>query len=432
MKRKIIAALFLLPFASFAGGFQIPQQSIKSTGMGGAFTGICTDASAVFFNPAGMTNIFGQNVTIASVGLFPSVSVLTQDNVNTNQTTGVYTPIEFYYSGQVCKNLWLGLSINNQFGAAASFPNDWEGAYIVQTIKLQTFMFQPTIAYKVCDKLSIGAGFVYTLGTFGGTKALPVSGGTTSGDTTHNGEVSLSGTGHAFGFNVGLFSKIFEKKADSNSWGEALTLGLSYRSGLGFNVPNGTAEFTQIPASIASQFPSSEGVSTKVSLPGVLSAGIAFKFSKGYKWDFMIAYDFNLTYWSSYDSLRFNFSDPNTPAASYQYGWQNATAHRIGAEATYMKKYSLRAGYYIDNTPEVNSMTPEVVDASNAGFSLGASYKFNNGLSVDVAYLNSNFTRENATFVSQNFTASYHRIVHVFGIGVNYAFNCKCSKKANN
>ena len=76
-------------------------------------------------------------------------------------------------------------------------------------------------------------------------------------------------------------------------------------------------------------------------------------------------------------------------------------------------------------------MTPEVVDGSNAGFSVGASYKFNCGLSLDFAYLNSNFTRDNASFTSQNFTASYHRIVNVIGFGVNYAFNCKCKKSSN-
>ncbi|MGP8214101.1 MAG: OmpP1/FadL family transporter [Bacteroidia bacterium] len=432
---KLFITLFIFHFSFFtlkAGGFQIPQQSIKATGIGGAFTGVCTDASAAFYNPGGMTNISGQNFTIAAVGLFPYISVLTQDNVNTNQTSSVYTPIEIYYTGQLCKNLWVGLSVNNQFGAAASYPNDWEGAYMVQSIKLETFMFQPTIAYKICDQLSLGAGFVYTLGTFGGTKALPVSGTTLNGDTTNNGEVNLNGTGHAFGYNVGLFSKIFEHKADSNSWGEAITLGVSYRSGLDFNVPNGTATFTQIPASLQSQFPSSEGVSTSVNLPGDLSAGIALKFSKGYNWDFMLAYDFNITYWSSYDSLHFSFADANTPSSGNIYGWKNATAQRMGIEATYLKKYSLRVGYYIDNSPEPQGgVTPEVVDGNNSGFSLGASVKFSCGASIDVAYLLSDFTRDNATWTSEGFTASYHRIVNVFGLGINYSLNCKCKKSSN-
>ncbi|HSY77210.1 MAG TPA: outer membrane protein transport protein [Bacteroidia bacterium] len=432
MKLKILMAVSALPFAAFAGGFQIPQQSIKGTGLGGAYTGICYDAAAIFYNPGGMCNLYGQNFTVAGVGLFPYVSVLTPDNVNTNQTSSVFTPIEIYYSGQVCKNLWAGISINNQFGAAASYPDNWEGQYIVQTIKLQTFMFQPTLAYKICNKLSVGAGFVYTLGTFGGTKAVPLSGATTSRDTTANGEANLNGTGHAFGYNVGVFSNIFEKKADSNSWGESISIGVDYRSGLPFTVPNGTANFSQIPASLVSQFPASQGFSTNVNLPGVLTAGVSVKFSKGNNWDFMLAYDFCYTFWSSYDSLHFSFANPSTPAASYQYGWKNAMAHRMGIEATYLKKYSLRAGYYIDGSPIPDgSVSPEVVDATNSGFSLGASYKFNCGVSVDFAYLRSDFIRNNASWDSEGFTASYHRIVNVFGLGVNYSFNCKCKKSSN-
>jgi long-chain fatty acid transport protein len=433
MKIRTIAALTLLPLISIAGGFQIPQQGIKATGLGGAFTGVCTDPSSVFFNPGGICNLPGQNFTLGMVGLFPYVSVLTPDNVNTNGTAAVFTPIEVYYTGQICKNLWAGMSINNQFGAAASYPTDWEGMYIVQSIKLQTFMFQPTLAYKICDKLSLGAGFVYTLGTFGGTKAVPLA-----SSSSDNGEVTLNGTGHAFGYNVGAFSKIFEKKADSasGSWGEAITLGISYRSGLPFSVPNGTADFSDIPASLASQFPSSEGVSTKVNLPGVFTAGIAVKFSKGYNWDFMLAYEFDETFWSSYDSLHFTFADPNTPYSSNLYGWTNATAQRLGLEVTYKKKLSGRIGYYIDGTPEPNnSVTPEVVDATNAGFSLGASYKFNFGLSIDFAYLWSDFIRNNTSWDSEGFGnsatgtyISYHRIVNVFGLGVNYSLNCHCKK----
>ena len=432
MIRKFIAVLSLVPLISFAGGFQIPQQGIKATGLGGAFVGVCTDPSSVFYNPGGICNLYGQNFIIGGVGLFPYVSILTPDNVNTNGNAAVFTPIEVYYTGQICKNLWAGMSINNQFGAAASYPNNWEGMYIVQSIKLQTFMFQPTLAYKICDKLSIGAGFVYTLGTFGGTKAIPVSSSSAS-----NGEVTLNGTGHAFGYNIGAFSKIFEKKADSssNSWGEAITLGLSYRSGLPFMVPNGTANFSDMPASLASQFPSSEGVSTNVNLPGVLTAGIAVKLSKG-NMDYMITYEYCRTFWSCYDSLHFSFADPNTPYSSNMYGWTNSDAQRLGVEVTCKKKLSFRAGVYMDNTPEPNnSVTPEVVDGNEIGFSLGASYKFNCGLSVDVAYLESDFTRTGTSWDAEGWGnsqtgtyISYHRIVNIFGLGVNYTLNCSCHK----
>jgi long-chain fatty acid transport protein len=432
MKLRILSAICLLPFAAFAGGFQIPQQSIKATGLGGAYMGICSDAAAVFYNPGGMCNTLGQNFTVAGLGLFPYVSVLTPDNVNTDQTSKVFTPIEFYYSGQVSKKLWVGLSINNQFGSSASYPEQCEGMYIVQTIKLETFMFQPTIAYKICDKLSIGAGFVYTLGSFAATKAIPVS-----SQNSNNGEVSIDGTGHSFGFNVGAFSKIWEHKAsDSTKMAENIQLGVSYRSGQPFNVSNGTANFTDIPASLESQFPSSENFSTQVNLPAVFSAGIAINLMKG-NWHFTIAYDFNYTMWSTYDSLHFSFDDPNTPSSGYIYNWKNAMANRMGIEATYKQKYTLRVGYYIDGSPiQDGYVSPEVVDATNSGFSIGASYQCCKNLSVDFAYLRSDFTRNNATWQQQgsvyDFQASYHRIVNVFGIGVNYHLNCKmCHNSAN-
>jgi long-chain fatty acid transport protein len=425
MKHLSLAAILLFPLSLFAGGFQIPQQSIKATGLGGAFTAVCTDPASVFYNPGGMSNLSGQNITLGMVGLIPSVSVLTPDNVNTNGAPAVFTPIEFYYSGRVWKNLYAGLSINNQFGAAAAYPNDWYGMYIVQTIKLQTFMFQPTLDYKICDKLSIGAGFVYTTGTFSATKAVPLA-----STGSPNGEASLSGSGSATGYNVGIFSKLFEKKGDSNSSGCSLTLGVDYRSGLPFSVSSGSADFTDIPASLASTFPASENFSTNVQLPGVLSAGLAYKFSKGNNWDFMIAADFNYTFWKSYDSLRFNFSDTNTPSSTNKYGWTNASAERIGIEATYKKKISVRVGFYNDGSPVPDgSVSPEVVDKTNAGFSLGASYKFNCGLSIDAAYLLSDFIRSNTYWNYEGFgPVSYHRIVNVVGLGINYTFNCTCKK----
>ena len=215
--KKLLAISSLLSFMAWsftlsADGFQIPQQSAKSLSFGGAFTGYCGDASTVFYNPAGMNNLHGQNFTAGIIGLFPYISVQTPATPNVNQTSSVYTPINFYYVGSFWDKLRVGLSINNQFGSAASYPNSWEGEYIIQSITLKTYMFQPTISYQVCKLLSIGGGFVYTLGTFSDTKAIPVA-----SNSYPNGEVTLDGTGHAFGYNFGLFSKIWKHGSDSTA-----------------------------------------------------------------------------------------------------------------------------------------------------------------------------------------------------------------------
>ncbi len=280
--KKLRLLILLLPLGSSffmvqAGGFQIPQQSIKSMAYGGAFAGICGDASTLFYNPAGQNNLYGQNFTGGVMLLFPYVSLQTPSTSNIDQTSPLYTPINFYWVGQFCNKLRVGMGVNNQFGSAASYPDTWEGMYIVQKITLKTFMFQPTASYQICDKLSIGAGFVYTLGTFADQKAIPVA-----SNSYPNGEVNITGTGHAFGYNLGLFSKIWQHGSDSSA-NQCLQLGVSYRSALPMTVPNGNVTFSQIPASLATDFPASENFSTNVNMPAVFTAGIAFKFFRAEK-----------------------------------------------------------------------------------------------------------------------------------------------------
>jgi len=420
MKKLLIYfLLFSFPFSFLkAGGFQIPQQSIKSMAFGGAFVAFASDGSVVFYNPAAMCNLNGQNFTAGVLGLFPYVSLQTPSYSNIDQTSSVYTPIDFYWVGSFCNKLRVGMSVNNQFGSAASYPTTWEGEYIVQKIALKTYMFQPTIAYQICKQLSVGGGFVYTLGTFSDTKAIPVA-----SNTYNNGEVTINGTGHAFGYNLGLFSKIWQHGSDTSSCKQSLQLGVSYRSGLPMTVPNGDVSFSQIPSSLAADFPASENFSTNVNLPAVFSAGFAFKFSCCKNWDFAITYDFNYTMWSTYDSLHFSFTNPNTPSQGFIYNWKNAIAHRMGAEATYKNKYSLRVGYYIDGTPtQSNYYSPEVVDANSSGICLGFGYKFCKHYSVDLAYLRSDFTTNQMTWSTEGFIATYHRIINIFGIGANYQF----------
>lgn len=431
MKKLLVIFSFLpacVPCSSLmADGFQIPQQSTKSLAFGGAFTGYCGDASTAFYNPGGMNNLHGQNFAAGIIGLFPYVSVQTPSTANITQTSKLYTPIGLYYVGSFWDKVRIGLSINNQFGSSASYPSQWEGQYIIQTIELKTYMFQPTVSYQVCKQLSVGAGFVYTLGTFSDTKAIPVA-----SSQYPNGEASLSGNGNAVGYNVGLFSKIWQHGNDSSNH-QLVQIGVSYRSGLPMKVSSGNVDFSQIPASLATEFPSSENFSTQVNMPAVFTAGVAYKFSCCKNWDFMVTYDFNYMFWSTYDSLHFNFTNTNTPSQGFHYNWKNATAHRFGAEATYMKKYSVRIGYYIDNTPIQNGyVSPEIVDANATGFCLGVGVKFCKHYSVDLSYLRSDFTWNNTTWnnpsggseslAGPDFSASYHRIVNMFGVGVNYQF----------
>ena len=53
--------LGIFPGILLAGGFQLNEHGAKPLGLGGAFTAIANDASAVYWNVAGMTQLSGTN-----------------------------------------------------------------------------------------------------------------------------------------------------------------------------------------------------------------------------------------------------------------------------------------------------------------------------------------------------------------------------------
>src|SRR5512140_1435278 len=64
---KMVSVPLVLLFTastSFAAGFRLPEAGAKAMGMGFAFTAQADDPSAIYFNPAGLTQLKGQNVML--------------------------------------------------------------------------------------------------------------------------------------------------------------------------------------------------------------------------------------------------------------------------------------------------------------------------------------------------------------------------------
>lgn len=258
-------------------------------------------------------NLKGHNFTLGGSLILPSVSLQTPSTDSIDATSPNATPIQFYYGEQILDNLFVGLSINNQFGSSFSFDDAWEGRFIVQNIALKTFSFQPTVAYKIHDYISVGAGFIITTGNFAYEKAIPVG----SVDTDY-GKARLSGSGISYGFNAGIFSTILDNDKIR------LTFGASYRSGQKLSLEEGTAEFTDIPLSLQTSFPASTSFTGELNLPSVISTGISATYKMNEKNSIMVVYDFNYTGWSSYDTLAFDFANEDTPDSKTTKDWQNS------------------------------------------------------------------------------------------------------------
>lgn len=412
MRKTITLLTAFAGLQAFAGGFQLNVQSVRAVGMGGAFTGFARDASSVFFNPAGLTNISGHQFMFGGNLVFPKVSLQTAANDNINQTSGLSTPIHFYYGGQITDKLFVGFGVNNPFGSSSSFADDWDGRYIVQNISLKTFCFQPSMAYKLHDKLSLGAGFSLTTGSFSYEKAVPVS-----SSTTDYGKASLSGSGIGYGYNVGLFAN---NLIDSDKL--KLDLGIDFRSGQSIQLDNGTAQFTNIPPSLTTTFPSETNFSGGLNLPYVLSTGLAIDYALNESNKLTLVYDLNLTGWSSYDTLAFDFENEDTPDSKTPKNWENSFTHRVGLEYAFNDMIFVRGGLYYDITPIPDGfVSPELPDATQLVPTLGFGVKLADAFTFDLSWIHQNTTRS-ASLDDAGFSADYHRIADVVSFSVSYTF----------
>lgn len=176
-----IGGLFLIlvsPAIVFAGAFRIFDQSASATGQSGAFTAQADDPSAVYFNPAGMTQLSGIQ-TSAGTLLIGGRTDYTSPSGSTarGDFEGVVAfppPSNFYLTANLkrtgvaaLENASVGIGMVSPFGVLYGYPNDSPFATAVTGQALPLIDIKPTLAYKLNDQLSVGFGAdIYTFASF--------------------------------------------------------------------------------------------------------------------------------------------------------------------------------------------------------------------------------------------------------------------------
>src|SRR6266700_7221471 len=162
---------------AWGSAFFIGELGARAQGMGGAFTAVADDPSAIFFNPAGIAFQKGTQIQFDSlvvVGLFrfsPS-SVPPGTVVPENGYSGSIKPhfipvASLYITKEISRKATLGFGVFTPFGLAANFTNfndgdpantKFVGRFAGTRARLESFWFQPTFAYRISDRSSIAAG----------------------------------------------------------------------------------------------------------------------------------------------------------------------------------------------------------------------------------------------------------------------------------
>lgn len=402
-----IAAVFTAQI--FASGFQINEHGARAMAMGGAFAGLANDPSAIFFNPAGIAQLNGTHfmagVTLISPkatfrGPAPQITEYSIDHQ-------LFTPINFYFTQQISKKFFVGLSVNNPYGLGTKWPSDWVGRYLAYDTSVETFFFTPVVAYKISDNLMLSAGMTYATGKVTIKKYASLA--PFNGDAL----VSLEGDGTAIGFTGGILWKATDK----------LSVGISYRSESKFDF-SGTAT-SDAPAALASVVPSGD-ITASLTTPQNITFGLAYKFND----KLTVTADYQYVGWSCYDSLKVEFKNPAYGDLAAPRLYNNSFIARFGTEYKVSDGLDLRGGIYYDKNPVPDEyVEPSLPDADRLGFNVGVGYNLTKNIKVDLAYMFIRFSERKIedskveyTNGDSKFNGVYNSSAHLFAVNFSYNF----------
>jgi long-chain fatty acid transport protein len=374
--------------SAFSAGFALIEQSVS--GLGNAYAGGAAgaeDATTIFYNPAGMTRL-GNNQLVP--GAHVIVPTLRFKNEGSTHVTGAslaggnggYAGVtkvvpNFYYSRKISDRFAVGLGINAPFGLATEYDDNWVGRYHAIRSDLKSVNINPSIAYRINDQLSIGAGVsaqyidveltnAVDFGTIGFLSGIP--GLTPQGN---DGFVGLEGNSWGFGFNAGILYE-FTKNT---------RIGVAYRSAVDHDL-EGEADFKGVPAALRSTFRDND-VSSDITFPDSLSVSFFHQFNP--QW--MVMADFTWTNWEHFRELVVKFDNGSPPSVTTE-NWQDSYRTSVGATYAPDDNWRFRAGTAYDTSavPDKAHRTPRIPDGDRIWAALGLGYKVSNVVSFDMGY----------------------------------------------
>lgn len=413
MKRAFVGmvVLFSMMMASsegLAAGFRLPDQDSAALGMAGAFAGQADNAAAVWYNPAGMTELDGTRMSGGVIGIYPT---LTHENNTVNPGTtdvsqrDIHLPAHLYATHRVNDRYAFGIGINNPFGLSTEWdPETSSTRYVATFSKVVMTEVNPNVAYKLNDDLSVAFGIAYVQLRATLEKTINLGGPSPAFDRNFR----LSGDGDGWGLNAAVLYKVAHN----------VNVGLSYRSRIKIDV-DGDAELTGGPAA------TSATGHTSITLPDLVQLGVSFKASD----KLTVNADLEYTLWSTFDRIAVTSDNPLFNATDEKQ-WDDVWCLRIGGQYKLSDQWKLRAGYVYDKSPVgeayFDTRTP---DADRQGITIGTGYATGN-MTVDLAYMYLRFNNrtinnslaDDLTATPTALNGTYKSQAQLAGITIGYKF----------
>jgi long-chain fatty acid transport protein len=403
IKQAVVACVVtvLISMPAFASGYMIPEQGTKAMGMSNAFSAIADDASANWFNPAGLS-FQENNISINGVFVSPVNEFEAGGQTYTAKKTTHFIPQAYIRYGSGNSKISYGLGINSPFGLAtdwtdsgAGFSKLTAGASSVTFSEIQGVHINPNIAYQVNDNLSVALGVQYY-------NIYKVN--------LDSHALKINGSGDAFGGNIAFMYK-------TDKWG----VGGSYRSKVKVDL-TGTEVGGPLLGALNG---TSANASTSLTIPDLQTLSIAYNVTSSW----LLSAQLDRTNWKTFDKIEITNGAPISltpvgPTSTIPENWKATVAVRLGTEWKMDKVSRLRAGYTYDPTPtNETDFSPRLPGNDRQLVSIGYGRDLSEDLTMDLAYMYV-WLKDRTAAAPTN--AAYHGVykgtVNLFSAAINYRY----------
>ena len=398
-----------------ANGLAINEQSVSSMGTGFAGrSSSALDASTVFGNPAGMSRLERAEISGGFAAIKASTDVnaanpdpATGTNLVQGTNDGDIAPeaaVPFAYYVRPLNDKWhFGLGFYVPFGVISDYEKSSQGRDLGLYSKVQVMTLQPTLSYRINDRVAVGFG--PTINKIEGkltSQPLAVTGS----DAT----VNIKGDDIGYGFNAGVLIDVTDRLA----WG------LTYHSKVDYEL-EGRTRFAGFPQPLRGNYDATLDFTS----PESVDSSITYKAND--KWTLYAGATW--TRWSQLEEIEAinEGAHPSLASVGEELNWEDSWAYAFGIAYQLNPAWVLRGGFTMDESPTSNADRTVRIPVSNRKIvSLGAGWNINQDWTMDFAY---SYLRESKGRVDQSnhstgtqYSAEYRNSAHGAGVQLTHRF----------
>ncbi len=337
--------------SAHASGTRVGFKDAFATGRGNAFVATADNPSAIYYNPAGLVQLAGEEI---SVNLY-EVAV-------SSDYSGIGGSTSLDDSYQSVPSLYAachpaGSAFAYGFGIYAPFglSTEWPATSPLQTLstrnELTHLTYNLSVAWQACSAVSLGASLTYNRVDADLRR-----------DIIPGLPYRFEGKGDSVGLNVGLLWKVNEQHQ----------FGLSYSLNTSVEL-DGTSTNLLAP-------PTTSAAAARFVFPEVLIVGWSYRPTP--QWNLEANLDW--TNWGRFNTVTIN--NANSGPLPFVFNWESGFFYELGVTRYFDNGWHVSVGYTYteDSTPDATYF-PAVPDSNRNFYNLGFGWR-GQRLSADFAW----------------------------------------------